>query len=84
MVWSQAYNPLGNAWVSTLVAAVPIVVLLGVRGMCRSHHSGRMDSVAAVGRHRTFQLFFVGVNSTLAHGLDASPALLAHTDEVIE
>jgi hypothetical protein len=43
-----------------------------------------MDSVAAVGRYRTFQLFFVGVNSTLAHGLDASPALLAHTDEVIE
>jgi hypothetical protein len=47
--------------------------------MCRNHHSGQMDS-----RHRTFQLFFVGVNSTLAHGLDASPALLAHTDEVIE
>jgi lactate permease len=28
-VWLQNYNPLGNAWLSTLVAAVPIAVLLG-------------------------------------------------------
>jgi hypothetical protein len=31
-----------------------------------------------------FNYFLSGVNSTLAHGLDASLALLAHTDEVIE
>ena len=30
MEWLQNYNPLGNAWLSTLVAAVPIVVLLGL------------------------------------------------------
>src|SRR6516165_6902887 len=35
MVWSQTYNPLGNAWLSTLVAAVPIVVLLGALGIFR-------------------------------------------------
>src|SRR5881396_3441777 len=27
--WFQSYNPLGNATLSTLVAALPIVVLLG-------------------------------------------------------
>ncbi len=29
MTWLQNYNPLGNALLSTLVAAIPIVVLLG-------------------------------------------------------
>jgi lipase chaperone LimK len=44
-----------------------------------------MDSVAAVSAGiALFNYFLSGVNSTLAHGLDASPALLAHTDEVIE
>ena len=28
-IWSQNYNPLGNVWLSTLAAAVPIVGLLG-------------------------------------------------------
>ena len=27
--WPQNYDPLGNAWLSTLVAALPVVVLLG-------------------------------------------------------
>lgn len=30
MEWLQNYNPLGNPWLSTLVAAIPIVVLLGL------------------------------------------------------
>ncbi len=29
MIWQQSYNPLANALLSTLVAAIPIIVLLG-------------------------------------------------------
>ena len=30
MDWVQVYDPLGAAWLSTLMAAVPIVLLLGL------------------------------------------------------
>jgi lactate permease len=29
MIWAQNYDPLGNAFLSTVIAAVPVVVLLG-------------------------------------------------------
>jgi len=30
VIWNQVYNPLGHWWLSTLVAALPVVVLLGL------------------------------------------------------
>jgi lactate permease len=30
MIWTQTYDPLGHWWLSTLVAALPILVLLGL------------------------------------------------------
>jgi lactate permease len=35
MVWSQNYDPFGSPWVSTLVAAVPLAVLLGSLALLR-------------------------------------------------
>src|SRR4029079_4741861 len=29
MVWTQVYDPLKNPWLSTLCAAIPVIVLLG-------------------------------------------------------
>jgi len=28
MVWQQVYDPLSNMWLSTLLAAIPVVVML--------------------------------------------------------
>src|SRR5262245_814813 len=33
MQWTQVYDPLGSAWLSTLVAALPVVLLLGSLGL---------------------------------------------------
>ena len=33
--WTQVYDPLGSAWLSTLAAAVPVVVLLGSLALFR-------------------------------------------------
>ncbi len=34
-VWIQGYNPLGSEWLSTLLAALPILILLGSLGLLR-------------------------------------------------
>jgi lactate permease len=36
MTWTQIYNPLGNLFVSALVAALPVVVLLGMLAFLRA------------------------------------------------
>src|ERR1700732_4638363 len=35
MTWTQVYDPLGRWWLSTLVAALPVVVLLGALAVLR-------------------------------------------------
>jgi len=50
MHWSQNYNPLGNAFVSTIVAALPVVVLLGciASGRIKAHIAALLGLATAL------------------------------------
>jgi lactate permease len=47
MDWSQVYAPLGNAFLSTLLAALPVVVLLG--GLAFFHLRAHIAALAGLG-----------------------------------
>src|SRR5690349_7242209 len=49
-MWNQVYNPLGNEWLSTLVAAVPVVVLLVLiaSGKVKAHLAAVIALIAAI------------------------------------
>jgi lactate permease len=49
-MWSQVYNPLGNEWLSTLVAAIPVVVLLVLiaSGKVKAHLAAVIALIAAI------------------------------------
>jgi lactate permease len=49
--WSQVYDPLGSPFLSTLVAALPIVVLLGALGVfrMRAHTAALLALAVALG-----------------------------------
>jgi lactate permease len=48
MPWQQIYNPLGSLWLSALVAALPVMVLLGLLGLFRLRaHSAALAGLAA-------------------------------------
>jgi lactate permease len=48
--WSQGYDPLGHWWLSTIVAAIPVVVLLGTLAVFRmkAHYSAMLGLVTAL------------------------------------
>jgi lactate permease len=48
MLWSQTYDPFGALAVSTLVAAIPVVVLLGTLALLKWHaHNAALAGLAA-------------------------------------
>ena len=50
MVWQQIYNPFGNMIISTLLAAVPVVVMLVCLGFLhmKAHLAAGLGLLAAV------------------------------------
>ena len=48
--WSQVYNPFGNAALSTIAAAIPVVLLLVViaSGKVKAHIAAMIALVAAI------------------------------------
>jgi lactate permease len=63
-LWSQNYDPLGSMWLSTLVCAIPVLILLGGLGIfhIRAHIAALAGLIAAL----TIAVWVLGMPSGLA------------------
>ena len=62
--WQQNYVPLGSAWVSALVASLPVVVLLGLLGLARVR--AHLAALAALAAAWILAVFVFGMPAKLA------------------
>ena len=64
MTWTQTYNPLGNLYLSALVAALPVVVLLGA--LAFFHVKAHWAALLGLGAALATALFVYGMPGQLA------------------
>ena len=64
MPWIQVYDPLGSPWLSTLSAALPIVLLLGALALLewRAHYAALLGLVTAL----AVSIFIYGMPASTA------------------
>lgn len=76
-MWSQNYDPFGNAWLSTVVCAVPVLILLGGLGIfhMRAHIAALLGLLSAL----LIAVFVLGMPGSTAASAALFGALFAAT-----
>jgi lactate permease len=64
MVWSQIYDPLHHAWLSTILASLPVIVLLGALGVF--HMKAHVSALLALVVSLTCAILVFGMPTSMA------------------
>ncbi len=63
-MWSQVYDPLNNAWLSTILASVPVIVLLGGLGIL--HMKAHVAALLGLASALVVAVLVFGMPATMA------------------